>query len=225
MMRVVFIVCCPPWLRTGWIFPAKLRAQSATRATVRINFDPIFFNVERRAASFIHADPVIFAKLWSDLVWASGFMSGQRFIVERAGGFHDENRNAGLGGCPHHRFCGFGKMQRVDRQYGFYAQASHNGFDVDLRFIETEMRYVHAGMGLMTGHARRAVIQDHQQKIMAVEHGAGQWRKTAVEKGGIADEGDNFFSGCSGEAAVVPSPAPMAMRKSPMLSGACRPRV
>ena len=60
----------------------------------------------------------------------------------------------------------------------------------------------HAGIGLMASHGGRAVVEDHQQHVVLVEHGVGKAGHAGVEKRGVADEPDHRTIGNHGEPAA-----------------------
>jgi hypothetical protein len=47
-------------------------------------------------------------------------------------------------------------------------------------------------MGLVPGHGRGVVVQNHQGQIMIVEHGIDQAGNAGVKKRGISDVGDDL---------------------------------
>ena len=48
-------------------------------------------------------------------------------------------------------------------------------------------------MGLVAGHGGGAVVQDDQGEVVVVVHGVDQAGQSRVEKGGIADKGNDFL--------------------------------
>ena len=54
----------------------------------------------------------------------------------------------------------------------------------------------------MAGHGGRAVVEDHQQHVVLVEHGVGKAGHAGVEKRGVADEPDHRTIGNHGEPAA-----------------------
>ena len=67
-------------------------------------------------------------------------------------------------------------------------------------------------MGLVAGHGRGAVVQDDQQKIVALVHGVDQSREPGMEKSGVADKGHHHLPVAREMPAAVLMEEPMQMR-------------